>query len=288
MTTAAIPKQFVDGPPRVPSPYGLFSVLTVRQPGDQHWQMGVEWESESCAGVGGFGPLLDCDVPPSGLPREEGDNAGPVLGDATPFTVYAEYSCSPVGRSLADMQRLATLRLQAREESGAERFLWTGELGNTPVIADSDAEVLSAVPATPVTALALLEKFAGDAWGGQGVVHVSKLGAVVLTQNGVIKESGSKLVTNMGTPVIAGNGYPGTGPGNTDPEDGTSWAYITPPLIGYRGDIETDSGRQGDLLDRGTNDMTVLAERTYLIGFDPCGIGAVNFQLPKPPTTAAA
>lgn len=288
MTAVAIPKQFVEGPPRIPSPYGLFSVLTVRQPSDPHWQMGVEWESNSCAGVDGFGPLTDCDTDPSGLPRSTDDADGPILGEATPFTVVAEYRCTPVGRSLTDAQQLATVRLQAREESGAERFLWTGELGNRPMIADPDATVLSTVPATPVTALALLEKFAGDMWGGQGVVHVSKLGAVVLTQNGVISASGSKLVTNMGTPVVAGNGYLGTGPGNVDPVDGTSWAYITPPLIGYRGEILTDSGRSGDLFDRDTNDLTVLAERAYLIGFDPCGIGAVNFQLPVPPATPAA
>jgi hypothetical protein len=39
------------------------------------------------------------------------------------------------------------------------------------------------------------------------------------------------------------------------------------------------TNRAGDLLDRRTNDLHGMAERTYLIGYEPCGVAFASMSL---------
>jgi hypothetical protein len=96
---------------------------------------------------------------------------------------------------------------------------------------------------------------------------------------GLIVTNGSVARTVLGTPVVAGGGYPGTSPAGVAASTGEAWAYATPALLGYRSAIFYPSSRSGDLLDRGVNDLYGVAERSYLVGWDPCDVGAVEFTL---------
>lgn len=274
----------IDGPARVPTQFGLFSVVTPREPNDPHWQGGgVQWEVDSCEPVRGIGAVsCDPDTPTEGLPKDFSDSPFGSLAEATPFTVYATYECSPIGRPIAEAKQRATQRLQAREEQGVEKFFWTGSLGNEPNLTNADVDTLG-TGLNMVTALGMLEQFAADTWGGPGVIHVPRIGATVLAQNGVIKTQGGQLQTALGSPVVAGTGYPNSDPAGVSAPNGTAWAVVTPPLLVYRSEIFTSSSRDGDLLDRGSNDLYAIAERTYLVGFDTCGVAAVNFNVPQPP-----
>ena len=74
------------------------------------------------------------------------------------------------------------------------------------------------------------------------------------------KRNGRLYTRGLDTPVVAGAGYP---------DD----AIVgSPALFGYRGDIFTSSNRPGDLLDREDNTLYAIAEREYVIGFDPCPV----------------
>jgi hypothetical protein len=160
--------------------------------------------------------------------------------------------------------------------------VWTGEAGNVPNF-EADATALaggSAVVAT--TALSILEDFISGNYGGLGVIHMTRGAAEALASRMLLESRGGQLFTRVGTPVVAGSGYPGTGPAGASGGAGQTWIMASPAIFGYRSDIFTTSSRSGDTLDRTTNDLTALAERTYLLGYDPCGVGAVLTQLGEP------
>jgi hypothetical protein len=83
----------------------------------------------------------------------------------------------------------------------------------------------------------------------------------------------------LGTPVAAGAGYPGSGPAGEAAAAGTQWMFVTPAMFGYRSEVFPSSAVRGDLLDRSKNDLYAVAERNYVLGFDPCGVGAVLVDL---------
>lgn len=373
MTVGTItPAALVTGPTRIPLPFGLLSVATIRPNGDR-WESGVIWETLTCDPAGGIGPwtkpsaevqhvaiggagltsftltfqgqttaaiaanataaavrialealsniapgdvtvtgglvagytftfggaLADTNVTqmtatptggtgtvtvttttqgdsPIGLPKELGRNAE--TGEASQFTVYGHFTCSPVGFDPQASQDRATAHLLAREESRVEQALWTGDLGNTPTL--KGATTVAGTAVDVATALGALESYIASQYGSQGVIHLTRQAALVGLQNYSLDVKGGSLSTRLGTPVIAGAGYDGSSPAGAAAAAGTSWAYVTPPIFGYRSDVFTSSNRPGDLLDRNVNEMYAIAERNYLLGFDPCGVGAALIALP--------
>lgn len=197
-----------------------------------------------------------------GLPKTF--NGGGVIGSADMFTVYGSYKCSTIGNTLDHAQEQAEANLVAQEESAAESQLWD------QIVADSPTTVSSA--GDPVTAVALLEGFLADNYGSLGVIHASKAAATALIAAGVVYSDGNDLYTMLGTPVVAGGGYPGTDNTDSTPKSGSEYIAASPSLFGFRSEVFYSSNRPGDLLDRTVNDMYGVAERNYLLGYDPCGV----------------
>lgn len=267
----------IPAPARTPMPFGLFSVLSLADDTEGRWQSGAEWEALNCSPAHGVGGVCEVDengdpVEPIGLPKEF--NGGMAVGEATPFTVVGTYECSPAGNPIERASEVAQQHLLAREEARAEQALWTGDLGNTPALATEDTTVLGSGAMSPAQGIGLLERWIAVNYGSLGVIHVDRLLGTVLVEKGIVKVNGSKANTALGTPVVIGGGYPGTGPTG---QAGT-WAYVTPAMVGRRSDVFTSSNRPGDLLDRRTNDLFGVAERNYLIGWDPCGVAAVEIN----------
>lgn len=272
MTTLVHNRPLVRAPGRSQVRYGLFSQVDFSNTGP-HWQLGVDFESDGC------GPLLGIGDPSCvpaggtgtdgvlGLPKDFGDGpTGPELSTASPFTVYGTYQCTAGAN---DAQAFANRRLEAGEEWRVEQALWTGDLGNTPNLpagADSLGSGLSLS-----AGIGLLEQYAAERYG-RGVIHLTRWATLEGLAQGLLEKNDDGLVTVLGTPVVAGTGY-------QDNSDGTSVGYVTSEMLGFRSEIFTSSNRLGDLLDRGTNWMRAIAERTYLIGWDPCGVGKVEISL---------
>jgi hypothetical protein len=273
-TTMIAPAALVLGAARIPLPFGLFSVVPFRPEGEGRWQTGVQFETEPCEPLNGIGPLY-CDAdnsedpegtPTVGLPKELENGMGN-LGGSLPFTVYGDYVCSPIGNSLGHAQDMADARLLAREEAAIEEALWGGALGNTPNFT-STTGLGTVAFADAWDAIGQLEQHIAEEYGSQGVLHMSRRIASGLTFGGQIKAKGGRLVTELGTPVVAGTGY------------GSAKIVVSAPLFGYRSEIFTSSNRPGDLLDRAQNDLYAVAERNYVLGFDPCGLASVNITPP--------
>ncbi len=268
------PPVVVQGDPRTGLPYGLLSVLVPRTTSDPHWQNGILWEALTCQPASGIGDP-QCDPEETiGLPKTFA--AGSEEGEATPFTVYGSYVCSPVGHDIAYAQERATEHLQAREEARAEQALWTGDLGNTGF-------AVGATELTDVTGvergIAALEGWLGSVYGSLGVIHMTREAALLGLAALALVVRGNTLYTALGTPVVAGAGYPGTDPAGAAPAAGHTFMYATPALLGYRSEPFVGGTPPGALLDRENNDLFAVVERTYVIGFDPCGVAAVEVTL---------
>lgn len=266
MATMIAPAALVVGAARVPLQFGLFSVLPFRAEGSDRWLSGVQFESMTCAPAGGIG-AIDCDpdVATIGLPKEFTEGMGDG-GDASPFVVYGHYTCSPIGNSFQHAQDMADSHLFTREESRVEQALWTGDLGNTPNFAGANGYGAPTNLGTfaPRMALATLEGELATEYGSQGVIHMSRKTASLLGD--AIETKGGRMVTRLGTPVVAGAGY------------GDDKMVASAALFAYRSEVFASSNRPGDLLDRGTNDLFAIAERSYLVGFDSCGLLEVTLD----------
>lgn len=260
--------QVVEGIARQPLPYGLFSVLVPRATADGHWQNGVQWETLTCAPASGVGqPCPPEGEEQTGLPKNLDTGAGE-LGEADAFTIYGSYSCTPVGHTLDYAQDRAEEHLQTREEARVEQAIWTGDLDN---VGFAEGAVQVAAGVSLVRAVAALEQWLAENYGSQGVIHMTREAATVATAAQVLVVKGSALTTVLGTPVVAGGGYPGTGPAGQDPADGSTYLYATPALLGYRSEVFPGSDPVSAGFARDTNDLTAVAERTYVVGWDPCG-----------------
>lgn len=280
-------RQLIDLPSVfTPLPYGLWD--TIQHPSDEgvHWQQGITWVErcpdgdttyDECLSVTGTG------APPE--PPAKTANVTQTSRGALPFTVYAEFECSPVG--LGDAETVASDALARVEQQQMEAAFWTGSAGGQPVVFPHlgaavevlDGEIVLQPVASPVVtgadivhALGALEQELADCYSGQGLIHVPRSVLPTLAAWNLIEERDGRLYTTAGNLVVAGTGYTGSGPDGAAAADGTAWIYATGAAWGYRSDPYVS--RLRDSLDRSSNTLRMLAERTYVIAFECCLLAA--------------
>lgn len=306
------PRPLVDAPAFVPRPNGLLNVAQFPTTTDRHWQNGVTWSSNCLESGMGATTYDECVVvtgsggaPPE--PPVKDENVDRVFRGATPFTVYTRFDCAPVG--VDDARQVATDALAQSEPYQVERTFWTGLAAGTEVVfphladnvavSDSNGVVLQTAatqvaggPHDPADALGRLEDELARCYGGVGVIHIPARALPTLAASGLVKrQSGrdgpsgqfsNQLQTLNGNLVAVGAGYLGTSPAGAAPADQTTWIYATGPVFAYRGGVRVGTVR--DSLDRSTNTVRMIAERTYVLGWDCCHV-AVLVQLGVPPGT---
>jgi hypothetical protein len=183
------------------------------------------------------------------------------------------------------------------EQYQVEAAFWTGAAGGQTVafphlaanaeVLDSQQIVLQPVATTCVTgvdaahALGALEDCLADCYAGQGVIHIPRIALPTFAAWNLVEARDGALFTTAGNRVVVGGGYAGTGPDGTSPAAGSTWMYATGALFGYRGDVRMHSPR--DSIDRSANTMRMIAERTYVLGFECCLLAA-HFDLGVPTT----
>lgn len=302
-------RQIVDPPLFTPTPYGLLSVVQTPTPDGPHWQNGVTYQPvcgdasstyDECIAVTGTGP------PPA--PPAFTSTVTWTPRAATPFTVFAEFQCSAVGNN--DATQIAQRAMAGNESWQVERSFWTGLAGTKQVVFPhlaAAADVWDAPPvnngmttiklqtaATIVTGggdvnlgaaewLGLLEGALADCYNGVGVIHLPQHMAPTFAALGLIKPQGPQMKTLNGNLVAIGAGYPGTSPyGGTRTADET-WLYATGAIFMYRSDIRIRAS-ETQSFDKAKNTRTMIAERTYVLGWDCCHY-AVQASLGTPKGT---
>jgi hypothetical protein len=272
-------------PVRTPLPYGLLSAAQMPSDSDSHWQNGVQYQPDSCepAKI----TTTDCPTPPADkLPTMPMG-----IQAANPFTVYTMPLCSPIGY-IDEARTRAVAALTSGEARAVEREFWTGEFGTLPNLTVTGAAVtgldgaieqcasttVSGSPVSPVVGLALLEEALSACYGNEGVIHITPAVLTFLRTNGSITVDGARLRSPNGHLVAAGAGYPGTGPDDVL-TPGVRWAYATGAVFVRRSEIMVPTARPSDIVSRTKNDVLLVAERTYVIGWDCCCLFAIPISV---------
>lgn len=240
--------QVVESQPREGLPYGLFSSFTFRTSGDDHWQNGIEWEALTCEPAEVMDP--DCADPVSvtfsGYATSE-------RGTAPGIVVTGSQKCSvPGGRADLQAQEKATAHLLSREEGAVETSVWTRLAAATGLVTLTGVSSVGA-------AIAELEQYAGETWGSRSIIHASRKAASLAGDS--LHRAGQRLYTNLETQIVAGGGYSAS----------PLTLYVTPALFGYRSPVYPTT-----LVDPHLNDAYALAQRHYVVGWDPCPIAAIT------------
>jgi len=290
-------RPIVDPPAVSALPFGLWDAVQQLSPVPSHWQQGITWVErcpvgdttyDECISVTGTG------YPPTPVPKT--DNVLQTFRGATPFTVFAEFDCSPVG-SLTDIELAATSALARVEPTQASMAFWTGSVGGQLVafphlaadaeVADDQEIVLQTAASVVVTgtdvahALGELEAELALCYNGVGVVHVPLLALPTFVAWNLVVERDGGLWTTSGNRVIVGPGYTGTGPDGTAAPAGTAWVYATGQVFGMRSP-DVFATRLPESFDRAENTVKMIAERTYVLAFECCHIATlINLGVPE-------
>lgn len=257
----------VTAPSRASLDYGLFSIAAPVTNEDAT-RNGIIWQGPACNSARGIGDV-DCEDLEStvGLPRVF--DTGFTSGEGTKFTVYGDFLCSPVGVTPEQAEAAALENLLSGEEARVEQAFWSGDLGNVPNLAGAngyDAPQDLGTASTGKAAVAALEGWIASTHGARGIIHAGRGTAAYLAMSGVLEVRNGRLVTKLGTPVVAGAGY------------GEGALIATGAIDVYESAAFTNSDRPGDLLDRGKNNLHAVAERDYVIAVDGCGMATVAYD----------
>lgn len=281
------PRHIVSGPDFEPLPYGLWDVA--QKPaadGTPHWQNGITWEEHCDAGATTYDECIavtgvGAQAPPA--PASKTDNVSQTYRGATPFSVFTEYTCSPVGNE--EIQTFAEEALLKVEAWQSERAFWTGTAGGQGTVwphlaedtalSDPQGIVLQNAASQLVTGggdvahvLGALEAGLADCYHGQGVIHVAPSVLPTLVAWKLVRDEAGTLLTAAGNKVVVGSGYTGSSPAGVAAVAGTSWIYATGAVFAYRGTVRPT--RLSESFDRAENTVHMLAERTYVIAYECC------------------
>lgn len=260
-----------------PAPYGLVNPKTLVNE-TSRWEGGFEQESLACRAEVN---VLDlCNTAASSRVK---DADGPAtLGPYKPFAVQTIVRCSTLGSTRVDWEARALDALEACTSKGVEYEFWTGNLAEAAIadgdddypnryLTNGDAIDLTPTPGTAVKVrygVALLEgALANAGCGTRGFIHAPTSVASVMP----VSDSDGVLQTPLGNYVISGSGYPGTGPGVTNPAIGSKmWIYATGPVFVRLGAPAVAPGSVAEFTDISTNSIALSAERPASVVWDGC------------------
>nr|WP_297995315.1 hypothetical protein [uncultured Actinomyces sp.] len=252
------PKTRIEAPVTQRLRGGLFSKFAPIEDSSIRWENGVTWEDVERADIGTIGQYQNPGTV-KGLPKVLDKPKGVTVESMEPITVYATFRTTPLDHTSEEAVAIAAQRLAQYEEYAIESALWNGVGGQGPALirAQEWANNSGAQPAEGAWNAA--EKFAHTP-GVAPTFHISRrLGSLLAARQYInVDPKTGDAYTIMGTPVVFGDGYPDTPP----------IIASTGPILIYRGDVFTSTNGAGGF-DKGTNDLTAVAERQYVVAFNP-------------------
>jgi len=213
-------------------------------------------------------------------------SAVPAYYSTEPF--YVEIETKNTGQNLMNhnpFDGYILTQLEAASQKAAEYELWMGQASKalTPAGTGYLTEAGKATTVTtggsaPDKALALLEQGIADSpTGARGVIHMTRDVASVLGSK-LMYEADSQLddeayaVTRLGTSVVIGSGYTGSGPTGTTGAAATAtnkWMFATGSVGVVLGEARIDNESLAQGFSPATNDSIVKASRPVAVRFDP-------------------
>jgi hypothetical protein len=199
------------------------------------------------------------------------------LTEARPFTIYSTSSCA--GLSYEDAKRRALAAFESREQAWVEWIFWED------ILAAGSPEQPYVSPVGVVQAVAELEDTMSLKWSEQVVIHAPRVVYPYAAAAGLIERDKNQLRTPAGSLWSFGVGYD-----RWTAHDDVDWGsidtgagmYATGPVYQWRGDTIVLPDNAGQALDRISNEMEMVVERQYMLGFDACTYAATVVDLAAP------
>lgn len=259
-------------PPAPPRPYGLFDVamgpMTFPVPASEAY--GVLYVPDTCEDDV-FLYAMNC--PPVSGTKTFSGNESAVTG--SPFAVITSYTCGTIGYSFDEVEQKVRTRMMLREQRAVERRLWQGQalggLGGIPGLFQSPTSTLTAA-SCPTMAVAQLEQVLADNGVVGGIIHARPFMSAHLSASHLIEKQGRQIQTRLGTPIVFGQGYAGTGPAGEAVTTTVEYMYASGRVMIWGSDVQVPDPRQ--TMDRALNQQMVLAERIFAVSVE-CGIWAI-------------
>lgn len=250
------PKQRIEAPVTQRPTGGLFSQFAPIEDSSIRWENGVTWEDVARTDIGSIGQYQKPGTV-KGLPKTLDTPRGVTLESLEPLTLYAVFRTTPLDHTPEEAVAIAAQRLAQYEEYEIEKALWSGVKGAGPALVNVQEWANNSGPQDAESAWNATEHYARTP-GIRPTFHVSRrlCGLLTARQMFECKPDGT-FRTKMGTPVVAGYGY----------VDKPPIIVSTGPIQIYRGDVFTSTNGGGGF-DKGTNDLTAVAERQYVIAYN--------------------
>lgn len=246
------------------------------------WVLGMTIEPEPCAG-GFLTDPCDADGPYGETPVEP-----TLIGPVQPFVATASIACGTFGTRYETRRDRVLRRLRAVRSFQLEREFWTGiraiaqsYSANQWLTKAGSTSINFGAPMALATAFAELEQAIADAstWA-TGMIHCQPRTFAHWYRLRCFDKVGNIGISPLGTIVVSGRGYPGTGvQGTTSTGLGGDAAYaFATSLVQVRLGPETvladqpnpGGVRGGPALDPSTNELLVTADQPISANWDGC------------------
>lgn len=250
------PKQRIEAPVTQRPTGGLFSQFAPIEDSSIRWENGVTWEDVARTDIGSIGQYQKPGTV-KGLPKTLDTPRGVTLESLEPLTLYAVFRTTPLDHTPEEAVAIAAQRLAQYEEYEIEKALWSGVKGAGPALINVQEWANNSGPQDAESAWNAAEHYARTP-GIKPTFHVSRRLCGLLTARQMFEcLPDGTFRTKMGTPVVAGYGF----------VDKPPVIVSTGPIQIYRGDVFTSTNAAGGF-DKGTNDLTAVAERQYVIAYN--------------------
>lgn len=277
-------------------PCGLFSVARMvdHREGDEHWINGSDVETNAYPTVQIRTPQ-GADIPDGSGLIYDGSDKGSTY-KTSPFFIELTAKSTSVDFLRADEDLSSTLEKQARAvaQKAVERELWEGAaIRNASPETDAaflrlspasgGAKVVTSSGETPERALWLIEQAITESpTGGPGIIHMtadvaSALGSRLRYFEKNEIDQNTYAVTRIGTLVVVGAGYTGSGPigeSGADASATNKWMFAT-------GAVTVELGRTfiQAYSEPSTNDHYADISLPAAVHFDPSIFAAAQVTL---------
>lgn len=262
--------------PVQPARHSLLSSAPVVSEPDARWESGLAWVPNPC-GTGGF--VFDpCDT--TDLSHQHGGTVGD-SGDYVPFGVAVIEDCSTFGFAAVDVRARARTGLDIARSALIASEFWTGAQArasgwDNQFLAKAPTQLNSGAATGAIRALADLEYALGNcSRGGRGFIHANRVTVTYWIANRLVTQEGNRLLTYLGTEVVADEGYDGSGPTSTSsdgavfPSDhATAWAYATGLPEVRLGTVQVLDPTSGQIATE--NSRVAVAMQQAAVIFDAC------------------
>lgn len=293
MTGASNAYTPIAAPPATPPRLGLLTSAARPDMGGGRWINGISFSPEACMaeGVWWWCPDTSGEGRPTGQApsQPKGTDENPDVVQYRPWALHVDDTCSTFGFNVRDYQGRARRKLLANQSYQVEHELWTGETAQTAAFPNNwltNSGSLTDLGTEPlIYALAALQEHLADVISGsRGMIHCTVRTATLWLSAGVIRREGNLLLDGFDNIIVAGSGYPGTGPDDEDPPVSLDrqWAYATSMVHYAEDDIVVVPGDFAEAVDRDTNTVTFRAERVVGAWWDGCAHAAVEVNLCEP------